>query len=112
LLSTVLTWHITFLINSLAHTQGSRRYATGDTSRNNFVLALLTFGEGWHNNHHHDLRSARHGQRWWEVDFTYYVLLALRALGLVWDLQPSKALEAAKGAKAPGWALKDELSGG
>jgi stearoyl-CoA desaturase (delta-9 desaturase) len=79
----VLTWHVTFTINSLAHVWGSRRYATSDDSRNNAVLALLTFGEGWHNNHHHYQRSARQGFYWWEIDLSYYVLKVLEVLRIV-----------------------------
>ena len=75
-------------INSLAHLVGRRRYATPDNSRNSFWLALLTMGEGWHNNHHHYPGSARQGIYWWEVDFTYYGLLFLEKLGLIWDLKP------------------------
>jgi stearoyl-CoA desaturase (Delta-9 desaturase) len=86
--STVLLWHATFTINSLSHLFGSRRYPTTDTSRNNFVLALLTMGEGWHNNHHHYMASVRQGFFWWEVDFTYYGLKLLSWLGIVWDLRP------------------------
>jgi stearoyl-CoA desaturase (delta-9 desaturase) len=82
----VLCWHGTFTINSLSHLWGSRRYATTDDSRNNFVLALITMGEGWHNNHHHYQVSARQGFFWWEIDCTYYVLRALSAVGLIWDL--------------------------
>jgi len=83
----VLAWHVTFCINSLAHVWGSRRYATTDDSRNNPVLAVLTFGEGWHNNHHHYQRSARQGFFWWEVDITYYVLRVLEKLRIVWDVE-------------------------
>jgi stearoyl-CoA desaturase (Delta-9 desaturase) len=81
--SLVLVWHFTFCINSLAHVWGTRRYATTDASRNNLVLAVLTFGEGWHNNHHHYQRTARQGFYWWEVDITYYVLKVLEALRIV-----------------------------
>jgi stearoyl-CoA desaturase (delta-9 desaturase) len=84
--STVVLWHATFAINSLAHLTGRRRYVTGDHSRNNWWLALLTFGEGWHNNHHHYQSAARQGFRWYEIDVSFYVLKALSALGLVWDL--------------------------
>jgi stearoyl-CoA desaturase (Delta-9 desaturase) len=87
-LSTVLTWHGTFFINSLAHVWGKRRFPSKDDSRNNFWLALITMGEGWHNNHHHYMRSARQGFYWWEVDLTYYGLLLMEKLGLVWNLQP------------------------
>jgi stearoyl-CoA desaturase (delta-9 desaturase) len=84
--STVALWHATFSINSLAHVLGRRRYVTGDQSRNNLWLALLTFGEGWHNNHHHFQSAARQGFRWYEIDISYYALKALAALGLVRDL--------------------------
>jgi stearoyl-CoA desaturase (delta-9 desaturase) len=86
--STVALFHATFLINSLAHRFGTRRFETRDASRNNWLLALLTFGEGWHNNHHRFPGSARQGFRWWEIDATYYVLRALAALRLVSDLKP------------------------
>ena len=74
---TVLLWHGTFFINSLAHVFGKRRYETSDTSRNSMILALLTSGEGWHNNHHHYQSTANQGWFWWEVDLTWYVLRAL-----------------------------------
>ena len=89
--STVLLWHATYTINSLAHTWGSRRYETPDTSRNNPWLALLTLGEGWHNNHHHYCAATRQGFRWWEVDISYYVLRGLQAVGLVWDIREPPA---------------------
>ena len=85
--STVLLWHVTFTINSLSHTFGTRRYATGDTSRNNPLLAVLTFGEGWHNNHHHYQASARQGFYWWEIDLSWYVLRGLAAVHLVRGLR-------------------------
>jgi stearoyl-CoA desaturase (delta-9 desaturase) len=86
--STVAVWHATFAINSLAHTLGTRRFGTRDSSRNNFALALLTFGEGWHNNHHRFPAAARQGFRWWEIDLTYYALRALALTGLIWELRP------------------------
>ena len=95
--STVLLFHATVTINSLAHRIGSRRYATRDDSRNNWWLALLTFGEGWHNNHHFFPGSARQGFRWWEIDLTWYGLRGLQALGLVRDLKPVPAWVIAKG---------------
>jgi stearoyl-CoA desaturase (delta-9 desaturase) len=85
--STVALWHATYSINSLAHLWGTRRYDTPDDSRNNWLLGLLTFGEGWHNNHHHYCASARQGFRWWEIDVSYYLLRGLAALGIVWDLR-------------------------
>jgi stearoyl-CoA desaturase (delta-9 desaturase) len=87
-ISTVVCYHATYTINSLAHRFGHRRYATNDDSRNNPWLALVTLGEGWHNNHHHYPASARQGFYWWEVDITYYGLRLLAALGLVRDLKP------------------------
>ena len=87
-LSTVILYHATFTVNSLAHVWGSRRYATRDDSRNNPLLALITLGEGWHNNHHHYPGSVRQGFFWWELDPTYYVLRLMATLGLVWDLRP------------------------
>ena len=93
--STVALWHATFGINSLAHVLGSQRYVTGDDSRNNWLLAILTLGEGWHNNHHACQSSVRQGFRWWEYDPTFYALKALSWLGLVWDLNlPPRSLVA------------------
>jgi stearoyl-CoA desaturase (delta-9 desaturase) len=86
-ISTVLVHHATFTVNSLAHVCGSRRFPTRDYSRNNFWIALITLGEGWHNNHHYAPSSERQGFCWWEIDFTHYVLAALSWLGIVWDLQ-------------------------
>jgi len=86
-ISTVSLYHATFSVNSLAHLWGSRRYATRDHSRNNFWLALLTLGEGWHNNHHHFPGSAKQGYYWWEIDPTYYALRLMAACGLIWDLR-------------------------
>jgi stearoyl-CoA desaturase (Delta-9 desaturase) len=85
-LSTAVLYHGTFFINSLAHVHGKQRYVTGDTSRNNWWLAIITLGEGWHNNHHAYQRSTRQGFRWYEFDPTYYALKAMSWLGLVWDL--------------------------
>jgi stearoyl-CoA desaturase (Delta-9 desaturase) len=101
-ISTVVLWHLTYSINSLAHVWGKRRYATADDSRNNFVLALLTMGEGWHNNHHHYKSCARQGFFWWEIDVTYYLLRTLAVLGVVWDVRepPAHVLDP-KGARAP-----------
>ncbi len=86
-LSTVVLFHATLLINSLAHVWGKQRYATGDDSRNNALLALLTLGEGWHNNHHYCMRSARQGFFWWEIDVSYYVIKLLSAIHVVWDVR-------------------------
>lgn len=86
--STVAVFHATVSINSVAHLFGSRRYATKDHSRNSFLLALVTLGEGWHNNHHHYSTATRQGFFWWELDLTYVGLLLLSKLRLVWDLKP------------------------
>ncbi|MCE9530992.1 MAG: fatty acid desaturase [Planctomycetes bacterium] len=92
--SSVLLYHGTFLVNSACHIFGSRRFETTDASRNNALVAILTLGEGWHNNHHHYQSSANQGFHWWEIDMSYYSLLALRSCGLVWDLRkpPAKKL--------------------
>lgn len=87
ILSTVLLYHGTFCVNSLAHVWGKRRYATRDHSRNNALIAVITLGEGWHNNHHHFPGSAKQGFYWWEIDCTYYGLRILAALGIIWDLK-------------------------
>ncbi len=85
--STVILHHATQTINSLSHVYGSQRYVTGDDSRNNFILALITMGEGWHNNHHYYSASTRQGFYWWEIDMTYYCLKLMERLGLVWDIR-------------------------
>jgi len=90
-LSTVLLWHGTFAINSLSHRVGTQRYDTGDASRNHWLLALVTLGEGWHNNHHFFRGSTRQGFFWWELDVTYYLLRALAAVGVVWELREPPA---------------------
>lgn len=94
-ISTVVLFHCTCFINSLAHQLGSQRYETGDDSRNSLLLALLTFGEGWHNNHHKYPGSARQGFFWWEIDLTYYGLAFLQRLGIISDLRqpPARLLE-------------------
>ena len=86
--STVVLYHATFAINSLAHVWGTRTFETADDSRNNFVLALFTLGEGWHNNHHYCRSSCRQGVEWWQLDITYLVLRGLAAAGVVHDLRP------------------------
>ncbi|MEM7436307.1 MAG: acyl-CoA desaturase [Myxococcota bacterium] len=94
-LSTVLVWHNTFLINSLTHVWGKRRFDTTDDSRNNWLTALLTLGEGWHNNHHHYQSSCRNGFYWYEIDVTYYIIKMMSWVGLVWDIRgvPDHVLE-------------------
>jgi stearoyl-CoA desaturase (delta-9 desaturase) len=86
-ISTVVLLHATFFINSLAHVLGTRRFKTDDDSRNNFLLALLTLGEGWHNNHHRYASAARQGFYWWEIDISYWLLKMMSWFGLVWDLR-------------------------
>ncbi len=90
-LSTVMLWHTTFIVNSLAHVWGSRPYETSDDSRNNVVIALLTAGEGWHNNHHHYQSSARQGFVWWQIDLTFYVIKLLQLFRIVWDVREPPA---------------------
>ena len=108
--STVALWHATFCINSLAHVVGRQRYVTGDQSRNNWLLALLTMGEGWHNNHHAYQTSARQGFRWWEYDPTYYAWRVLAWLGVVWDLHlPLQAV--IKGEYRLGRIVIDKVAG-
>ncbi|MCE9573298.1 MAG: acyl-CoA desaturase [Deltaproteobacteria bacterium] len=85
--STVVLWHGTFTINSLSHVWGWRRYNTTDDSVNNPLMAILTLGEGWHNNHHYYQRSARQGFYWWEVDISFYILKLLEVAHVVWDVQ-------------------------
>jgi stearoyl-CoA desaturase (delta-9 desaturase) len=101
-LSTVALSHCTMLINSLSHVWGTRPYPTADTSRNNALLAFITLGEGWHNNHHHYMSSARQGFRWWEIDVSFYALTVLSWLGIVWDLRsPPVETRFARRASAP-----------
>jgi stearoyl-CoA desaturase (delta-9 desaturase) len=89
--STVLLWHTTFLVNSVAHVMGRRPYDTDDTSRNSTLVAIATWGEGWHNNHHRYQSAARQGFRWWQIDMTYYTLWLLSKVGIVHDLRPVPA---------------------
>ncbi|MBN8550597.1 MAG: acyl-CoA desaturase [Deltaproteobacteria bacterium] len=97
-ISTVLLYHGTFCINSFTHLIGKRRFKTTDTSRNNLILALITLGEGWHNNHHRYPGSEQQGMYWWEIDISHYILKALSAVGLVWDIRryPERIYEEAK----------------
>ncbi len=82
--------HATWLVNSATHMWGSRRFPTRDDSKNSWWVALLTFGEGWHNNHHAHPVSARHGLAWYEFDVSWITLKALRALGVVRELKAAK----------------------
>ncbi len=83
---TICVWHITWSVKSLAHVWGYRNYETNENSRNNIFVGLLSNGEGWHNNHHAQPRSASHGHKWWELDVTWITILLLKQLGLVWDI--------------------------
>ena len=95
--STILVYHVTFLVNSATHIFGKKRFVTDDESRNSWWVALLTFGEGWHNNHHRWPLSARQGMYWWEFDLTYLIIRFLQAIGIVWDVKvyPKKIYEEA-----------------
>lgn len=108
--STVAVYHGTFFINSLAHVHGSQRYLTGDDSRNNFWLALITLGEGWHNNHHHYQSSTRQGFRWYEVDLSFYALKVMSWFGLVWDLRSPPA-EIVRGEGPIGRKVLEKVAG-
>jgi stearoyl-CoA desaturase (delta-9 desaturase) len=100
--STTLLYHGTFMINSFAHLIGTKRFETGDHSKNSLILSLITLGEGWHNNHHRYPGSERQGFYWWELDVSHYILKGFEKLGLVWDLRapPSRVYEEAKLRKA------------
>ena len=93
---TVVGLHATWLVNSATHMWGSQRFLTDDTSKNSFWVAILTFGEGWHNNHHAHPQAARHGLAWYEVDLNWYGICALRAVGLAWDVKAPKLKDAVK----------------
>jgi len=86
-LSSVLLLHQSSAVNYLCHLRGYKTYETRDDSRNNFIVAILTFGEGWHNNHHRFSSSAKTGMRWWEIDMFYWVILLFEAVGLIWDVK-------------------------
>jgi len=103
-ISTTVLFHATCAINSFAHTLGGKRFDTGDESRNSLILALVTLGEGWHNNHHQYQSSARQGFYWWEIDISYYIILTLGALGIVWDIRsvPDNVYRSAQARKPAG----------
>ena len=86
-LSTALVYHVTFCVNSVTHIIGKKRFKNEDESRNNWWVAMLTFGEGWHNNHHRYPHSARQGMYWWEFDLSFLLLRVLEKMGLIWDLK-------------------------
>jgi len=91
-ISTVFTWHVTFMVNSVCHRYGSQPYDTKDASTNNFFVGVLGFGEGWHNNHHYYPNSARHGLRWWQLDTTWWLIRLLQVLGIVSEPKLPKEL--------------------
>ncbi len=95
-IATTLAFHAPLFVNSLGHMRGSRRFETSDSSRNNAILAALVLGEGWHNNHHYDPSSARHGFAWWEIDVTYYAIWSLSKIGVVWDVRKPRGLSSAR----------------
>ena len=95
-LRTVVVWHITWSVNSVTHVWGYRNYNTPDVSRNNALIAFLSSGEGWHNNHHADSRSARHGHEWWEIDLTWLAIRLLMVLGLAKNVAVPSPILAAK----------------
>ncbi|RMG09162.1 MAG: acyl-CoA desaturase, partial [Planctomycetota bacterium] len=105
--STVFLWHGTFTINSLTHLVGKRVYATSDDSRNSLILALITLGEGWHNNHHYYQTAACQGFRWYEIDITYAILRLLEKLGIVWDLRgvPAEVVDGRLGGR--NWLVRE-----
>lgn len=107
LVRTVYVWHITWLVNSAAHRWGYRNYQTGDQSRNNWVVALLTNGEGWHNNHHATPRACSQGHRWWEIDLTFTFVRLLEAAGLAWDVVPVRVPKHIQGPADRGQVTED-----
>jgi fatty-acid desaturase len=98
---TVLTWHITWSVNSVTHVWGYQNYDTGDNSRNNILVGLWSNGEGWHNNHHADQRAAAHGHKWWEFDVTWITIRMLEKLGLVKNVVLPRAWTKSEAQDAP-----------
>src|SRR6266508_3490557 len=98
-----LAHHVTFSVNSICHTFGQAPFETGDRSRNQWLVGLLAFGEGWHNNHHAFPRSAFHGLRWWQIDLSAYLIVGLERIGLAWNVYrvASAAQEARRAKPAP-----------
>jgi len=93
-LRTVFVWHVTWSVNSLSHVWGYRSHETDDNSRNNWLVALLAHGEGWHNNHHAQQQAAAHGHHWWEVDFTWWTVRVLEMVGLATEVvRPKRATD-------------------
>src|SRR5262249_10112114 len=89
-----LVWHITWSVNSVTHLWGYRNYETGENSRNNWFVGLVSNGEGWHNNHHAQPRCAAHGHKWWEFDVTWITIWVLKKSGLAWNVIPIRAQKA------------------
>ncbi len=108
--STMLLFHGTFFINSLTHVFGKVRYRSGDESKNSMILALITCGEGWHNNHHYFQATANQGWFWWEIDLSYYVLKVLSWFGIVWDLRMPPAHVKARTIAAEAKEQKDKAA--
>lgn len=105
---TTLVYHVTWLVNSACHVWGKQAWNTGDLSRNNWWVALLAFGEGWHNNHHAFGYSARHGLEWWQLDMTWYVIRLLQAVGLATDVKlPSEVQRQRMALEAANWVWFD-----
>ncbi|MCX6352505.1 MAG: fatty acid desaturase [Bacteroidetes bacterium] len=90
LITMIMLYQASYCVNSLAHVYGTKRFDTGDESRNNWILAIITLGEGWHNNHHHSMASVRQGYKWWEIDITFYILTIFSWIGIVKDMRPFK----------------------
>ena len=109
-LRTVFVWHTTWSVNSLSHIWGYRNYPTSDASRNNALVALVAFGEGWHNNHHANSRSARHGHKWWEFDPTWLAIRSLMLLGLAKNVALPSPVLAAKSSPSELWRSSSEQS--
>jgi len=101
-----LTHHVTWSVNSICHTFGGRPYSTKDASRNNWLVGLLAFGEGWHNNHHAFPRSAFHGMEWWQFDLSSWLIRGLEATNLVWNVQRIKPDDKRK--RAAGLSLQSD----
>lgn len=91
--STVALYHATFMVNSVCHLIGTRPHQTNDRSRNNLFVALITLGEGWHNEHHHEQTCARQGQRWWQIDVSWYILWLLERIGIIWEVKRPRLLK-------------------
>ena len=109
---TIIVWHITWSVNSLGHVWGYQTFNTADDSRNNWLVGLISNGEGWHNNHHADPRCAAHGLRWWELDVSYLTIRALAWLGLASDVMPPRhdKRDSQAPGSSPAWAPAKEAA--